>query len=74
MEKSEKAKQLRALRKYGKKVRRKVCGGHRMLLSVCQPGVPGSDLVLCPVSVPSCVDYCTAEGGCVLGFVNTIFP
>lgn len=40
MEKSEKAKQLRALRKYGKKVRSKVCG-HRVRPSVVRLGCQG---------------------------------
>lgn len=38
MEKSEKAKQLRALRKYGKKVRRSVAGGQTRPSVFVRPG------------------------------------
>lgn len=41
MEKSEKAKQLRALRKYGKKVRRKVARDRMMLGVFVRPDCPG---------------------------------
>lgn len=54
MEKSEKAKQLRALRKYGKKVRRKMWA-RGMRLSVWQAGVPGSGLLPHPVCALACI-------------------
>lgn len=63
MEKSEKAKQLRALRKYGKKVRRKMWV-HGMRPSVYQAGVTGSGLLLCPVCALSCVYYLTVGSMC----------
>lgn len=73
MEKSEKAKQLRALRKYGKKVRRRVCG-LRMRPSIYQAGVPGSDLVLCRVCVFRLVLIISPQRGRLCLDINTIFP